>query len=189
VTLPARDGAVSPSFAYLGSAQPATAKAPSPAAPVQAALQYPAPLSAALTTPGRPQAAPAAPQIALHYPAPLSAALKAPNAPTQKTPISASIVAMGEPAVEYFKVAAISPRASVGAPNTFSPMVMRGGMLGDAILRDSGSPARSETPQQASVSPEKRRPVPRDAPPPAPLPAAAPPPPPKGLAPVGGVGM
>lgn len=182
VTVPAPTKAVSPSFVYLGGAEPAVATV---SAPVQDALVYPAPLSAGLVSPALP-AAPEPPKIALHYPAPFPDALRTPNATAPITRVSTSIITMGEPEVEYFEVAAIVPEPRPKQPPNFSPMVMRGGIVGDAIAR-LAVPA-AEAPQQASVREEKPKPVPRDAPPPAPEPAVAPPPPPpKGLGPLRGV--
>lgn len=185
VTLPAREEAVSPSFVYLGGTEPKVAEAPGAAQPALAALHYPAPLAGALNGAETKGAAPV-PQIALHYPPPIPAELKAPSTQTR---ISASVIAMGEPEVEYFKVAAIEPKKPRKRAPDFSPMVIRGGISGDVFASGAPSAPPPREPEQASAPPQTPEPSP-DAPQPVPktpepLPEIAPPPPPpKGMSPL-----
>lgn len=185
VTLPAREEAVSPSFVYLGGAETKVAEAPATTEPVLAALHYPAPLSETLNGAGA-TSAPPVPQIALHYPPPVPAELKASSTQTK---VSASVIAMGEPEVEYFKVAAIEPKKPQKRAPNFSPMVIRGGISGDVFASGVPSAPPPSEPIQASAPPEPPQPTP-DAPQPVPkapepLPEIAPPPPPpKGMAPL-----
>lgn len=182
VTLPAREEAVSPSFVYLGGAEPKIAEAPGTAQPVLAALHYPAPLSGTLNG-AEAKNAPPAPQIALHYPPPVPAELKASS---KQTKVSASVIAMGETEVEYFKVAAIEPKKPQKRAPNFSPMVIRGGISGDVFASGVPSAPPPSAPEQASARPENPKPEPEpqrspDAPEPE---IAPPPPPPKGMAPL-----
>ncbi|MCO5160092.1 MAG: hypothetical protein M9939_03080 [Mesorhizobium sp.] len=182
VTLPAREEAVSASFVYLGGAEPKVAEAPGAAQPPLAALHYPAPLSTALED-VEPNGAKLEPQIALHYPPPVPAEL---TASTTQTRVSASIIAMGEPDVEYFKVAAVEPKQPQKRAPDFSPMVIRGGIFGPAFA-GSPAPAWQDGPHQAAAPSGSPAPLkPSDTP--AEQPKAAPPPaPPKGMSPLEGV--
>lgn len=182
VTLPAREEAVSASFVYLGGAEPKVAEAPATTEPALAALHYPAPLSQTLNG-AEAMSAPPVPQIALHYPPPVPAELKA---ATTQTRVSASIIAMGEPDVEYFEVAAVEPKKTKKRPPDFSPMVIRGGIFGPAFA-GSPAPAWQDGPHQAAApSGSPAPPKPSDTP--AEQPKAVPPPaPPKGMSPLEGV--
>jgi hypothetical protein len=116
----------------------------------------------------------------LKYPMQAPPALATAPAPMQ---ISPSIVAMGEPAVEDFQVAAIAEKKPAAHRPDFAPMVIRGGISGEMFARESSPsamPAPSsphEEPQQASAEPSKPQPQRMPEPPP-PEPARAPPPPP-----------
>jgi hypothetical protein len=119
----------------------------------------------------------------LKYPMQAPPALATAPAPMQVSP---SIVAMGEPAVEDFQVAAIAEKKPAAHRPDFAPMVIRGGISGEMFARESSPsamPAPSsphEEPQQASAEPPKSsKPEPQRMPePPPPEPARAPPPPP-----------
>ncbi len=187
VTLPAPEEAVSPSFVYLGGAEPKAAEAPGAAQPALAALHYPAPLSETLNG-AEATPAPPVPQIALHYPPPVPAELKA---STTQTKVSASIIAMGEPEVEYFEVAAIEPKKPKKRAPDFAPMVIRGGISGEVFATDVPSAPPRKEPEQASARPETPKPEPAPEPQKTPEPPkpdiAPPPPPPKGMAPLSNV--
>lgn len=105
-------------------------------------------------------------------------------------PISASIIAFGEPPVADEKVAAIPKKqASQSKVATTVPMVIRGGIVGDAFATPTvaaaspqpSEPVPAETPNQDPVVAQQ---APRNSGPPAqpdapaPQPAAPPPPPP-----------
>lgn len=178
VTLPAQEEAVSPSFVYLGGAEPKVAEAPGTAQPALAALHYPSPLSETLNDA---EATPplSVPQIALHYPPPVPAEL---NASSTQTRVSASIIAMGEPEVEYFKVAAVEPKKPRKRAPDFSPMVIRGGLFDNVAVVHGPSATHRDMPAKASAPAGTPGPSP-DAPEALPD-IAPPPPPPKGMAPL-----
>ena len=190
VTLSAREESVSPSFVYLGGAEPKSAEGSKTTGAGQsglAALHYPAPRSEALDRPtgagANAEPGKAAPQTALHYPPPVPAELKAARTQTR---VSASVVAMGEPGVEYSKVSAIAPKAPQKRAPDFSPMVIRGGISGDVFARSGPSSPPSAKSQPGSSSSKKQTPE-HSPDTPAQQPEAARPAPPKGMAPVKGV--
>lgn len=113
---------------------------------------------------------------ALNYPLPLPPAAPA-VAPA--TPASPSVVALGEPAVENFQVAAIAEKKPANRRPDFAPMVIRGGISGEMFARESSpvaTPASSQPePAQASAAPTRQtKPEQRRTPEPTPEPVAAP---------------
>jgi hypothetical protein len=197
-TLGAPKAGASPSFVYLGGSEPKLAEAAttggsgaqSPA--LATALQYPAPLGKDLTA-AKPAADDDEPRIALHYPAPIPPGLKAPNGSAPIVRLSRSVIAMGEPEVEYFKVAAVPKRPA--APRfALAPLVIRGGISGDAFVSSGNAPSVPVAPsekkaktEQASarkdMSQEEAKRALEDAAPK----AEEPPPPPKGMSPLSGM--
>ena len=84
------------------------------------------------------------------------AAMPAPAQPPIAEPghvdiISPSIIAMGEPAVANENVAAIDGETKKSGPSTM-PMVIRGGVVGDAFSAPSGGPVAVQ-PQAAAQEP------------------------------------
>jgi hypothetical protein len=189
VTLPAPEKSVSPSFVYLGGDAPKAAegsKSPTAGQSGLAALHYPAPrwesLDRPIGTGAKDDPGKAAPLNALHFPPQLPADLKAARTPTR---LSASVVAMGEPGVEYSNVSAVAPKTPQKRAPDFSPLVIRGGISGHAFA--SGEPAAP--PAEPGEAPAPREePMQQHSPdPPAQQREAARPAPPKGMAPVKGV--
>lgn len=137
-----------------------------------------------------PEAAPAmsaaaSPNLpALNYPAPLAATPMAAAPIAQASP---SIVALGEPAVENFQVAAIAEKKPASHKPNFTPMVIRGGISGELFARESSpavTPASSSpsqpVPEQASAAPTRQtKAEQRRTPEPTPEADEAPPPPSK----------
>lgn len=87
--------------------------------------------------------------------------------------ISHSIIAMGEPPVTFEQVAAIEPAKAHSGP-TALPMVIRGGIIGDAFI----SPAPSQPGQQVVEASGKAPAKPSSPQPASPQPATPPPAPP-----------
>lgn len=87
------------------------------------------------------------------------------------TIISPSIFALGEPAVEDMHVAAVEEKPARRGPN-FAPMVIRGGLRGDAFERGFVP----QTQPVAERAPPRQQPQRRPEPAPDPMPAAPPPP-------------
>lgn len=166
LTLPAEKAAISRSMVFFGTPPMAIAKAPEAPAAVSTDDAI-------------------VPDIALAYPAPLDPALRparpAPAA-VPYTMLSPSIIALGEPAqpVEDMNVAAIGNNGPALRRPDLAPMVIRGGIAGDAFSRATPLPAgpaneaSMPAPDQVSAQPTKDKPGPRM---PDPLPTPAPPPP------------
>ncbi|MGE0501599.1 MAG: hypothetical protein AB7I79_08005 [Rhizobiaceae bacterium] len=155
VLAPMKDN-VGPSIVILGEPRPVAASRPFAPVPVaEAPLSYPYPEES--------------PTVVL--------------APIEPEPfvVSASIVAMGTPAISYDKVAAIGgagPRPTPRPPFSM-PVVMRGGIVGDAFpdsqapSLEGESPAAASSPEDAASGQASRRPdAPRQPEQPAPPPAA-----------------
>lgn len=202
VTVPLNREATSPSVVHLG-APPETAVAPKPAeAPaIEVALHYPAPLSLSFAahadTPAEATKSQAVPDekmlLALHYPPPLPGGI---DASVAQTRVSASVIAMGEPAVEYFKAAAVKPETPARSLFAGMPLLMRGGIRGDAFPGGEAASTPETVPlTQASVPAGTPKSAPAKAPEPAvretvdpPVDnAAEPSSPPRGIAPLKGV--
>lgn len=197
-TLGAPKAGASSSFVYLGGSEPTLAEAPKTAAPqaknpvLDTALDYPAPLGKDLAT-AKPATDDETPRIALHYPAPMPPGLKAPNGSAPIVKVSRSVIAMGEPEVEYFKVAAV-PKKPAAPRFALAPLVIRGGISGDAFESSGVAPSVPVAPaekkaktQQASArkdmsQEEAKRALEETAPK-----AEEPPPPPKGISPLSGM--
>lgn len=174
-----------------------TAAAPAAASSfvmLERAATQPSPSIILFVEPGAPQAAarPAAPELLggprLVYPAAApSFAAARPEIPAAAEPftrVSPSVIAMGEPAVEATIVASITPDRPMRDPH-LPPMVIRGGLAGDAFVRGSGLAAQAVAPSEASArAPAPALPnapgqppqpeAPRAPPPPAPQAPAAP---------------
>lgn len=99
--------------------------------------------------------------------------------PQRYARLSASVIAMGEPAVEPTIVAAIQPEPKPVRNPHLPPMVIRGGLFGDVFQRGDGqnrqpaehqAPATAEAPgRPAPAAPgQQRQPEPSKAPPPPP---------------------
>lgn len=135
----------------------------------------PAPAMSAAASPNLP---------ALNYPAPLA---PIPMAAAPIAQASPSIVALGEPAVENFQVAAIAEKKPASRKPNFAPMVIRGGISGELFARESPpavTPASSSpsqpVPEQASAAPTRQtKAEQRRTPEPTPEADEAPPPPSK----------
>lgn len=194
VALPLHQEAMSPSVVYLG-ARPEVAVAPKPAeAPaIEIALHYPAPLSLSLAAHAGTPAEVVKSDVgsaenslpALHYPPPLPGGIKAPAAQTR---VSASVIAIGEPAVEYFDVAAVKPERPARPLFASMPLVMRGGIRGDAFPGGEAASTPETVPvTQASSPARKTVSEPAKAPEPAEDDTAEPPARPNGIAPLKGV--
>lgn len=113
----------------------------------------------------------------LSYPYPGEAtADSAPMFQPEPFRISASIIAMGEPPVAMEQVAAIDPEPKSREHDAL-PLVIRGGVLGDAFTR-SAVPVSANAQQQAASSAPSSPKMPDPAPEPvAPAPASTPSPP------------
>lgn len=145
-----------------------------------------------IKTIGLPKAPLSASGTALSYPYPAEPLPHvAHGAPPGEVALSPSVVAMGEPAISFDKVAAISDKTRTRQSLSL-PMVIRGGVVGDAFSRAEppapqtlptdadagGSGGSGSTQTEASAGggskpPEPKSPPEQPAPPP---PAAAPPP-------------
>ncbi|MDP3896636.1 MAG: hypothetical protein Q8Q62_08165 [Mesorhizobium sp.] len=162
MTLPAEKAAISRSMVFYGT-----------------------PPEVIATAPAQPAASPGddaiVPDVALAYPAPLDPALR-PAPPAPYTMLSPSIIALGEPAqpVEDMNVAAIGNSPPALRRSEPAPMVIRGGIAGDAFARETppqagpANEAPTPAPEQVSARPTKDNPGPRM---PDPQPTPAPPPP------------
>jgi len=190
VTLPAQVRPSSPSIVHLGSAAPVTAKA----SPARLEATTPGAGAAAVAeAPEGERSDPALPtEVALRYPAPVPDELK-PSGANATLVVSRSVIAMGEPAVEMFKVAAVDGGKRQTPRFALAPLVIRGGISGDAFGTPGPAPlvAVDSAPSESPSPPAPRRERARqeavsEEPAPAPQPEALPPPP-KGIAPLRGV--
>ncbi len=165
VTLPLH-GDVSPSVMHLGTAPDIAAAAK----PVEAVTSQVRPNETLPT---------------LRYPPPMPRGL---DVPVAQTRVSASVIAMGAPAVEDFEVAAVKPEKPARSLFASMPLVMRGGIRGDAFPGGHAASTPETVPvTQASAPTGKPKPEPAKAPEPAEDDTAEPPAPPNGIAPLKGV--
>lgn len=165
VTLPLH-GEVSPSVMHLGTAPDiATAARPGEAVTSQTGPDETLP--------------------ALRYPPPMPRGL---GMPVAQTIVSASVIAMGAPAVEDFEVAAVKPEKPARPLFASMPLVMRGGIRGDAFPGGHAASTPETVPvTQASSPARKTVSEPAKAPEPAEDDTAEPPARPNGIAPLKGV--
>lgn len=163
VTLPAETATISRSMVFFGTPAPATPRADG--ADLQEVVET----------------------VALNYPAPIglrgdpTTEAGSPRAlfPDPFTQISPSVIALGEPAqeVENMEVAAIGAKTPATRGPRFAPMVIRGGITGDAfqsVQPAIADPGMSPAPVQVSSPPTRNSPGPAA---PEPMPTPAPPPP------------
>lgn len=115
--------------------------------------------------------------VPLAYPLPWSETRSA-GGPVARV-ISASIIAMGQPAVTFEKVAAVAPEKKPKHRPAPLPVVIRGGIVGDAFSSPvPTSAAASRHEQQVVEAPTKSPAKPASPKAPSPQPAAPPPAPP-----------
>jgi hypothetical protein len=129
-----------------------------------------APASMAERTPPEPDTA--EPRVALSYPAPGGA-----PGPEAMRRVSPSIIALGQPIpeVSYEKLAAIEPPAPTPKKRPdFSPMVIRGGIVGDAFSGSRTMPAATTASEAAAVTGSPDNPIRKPKEPEPAMPEAAP---------------
>lgn len=117
------------------------------------------------------------PLVPLSYPLPWDQSRSSGHAGAIRV-ISPSIIAMGEPPVTFEQVAAIEPPKTAKphrGPSSL-PMVIRGGIIGDAFI--SSAPMPSEPKQQVVEASGKAPAKPSSPQPASPQPATPPPAPP-----------
>ena len=160
VTLEPLETSLGPSMIVLGEPSPSVMQIPAPAAdPVAtAALSYP-------------------------YPGDKVGNQVAAAASSSFVTLSRSMIALGEPSVTFEKVAAIAPQEPSPRPRSL-PLVIRGGVLGDAFVRSApasvaitpeSTQEATSAPADGPASPRREEPT-REPVAPAPAPVAPTPP-------------
>jgi hypothetical protein len=176
VTLEPLETSLGPSMIVLGEPSPSVMQIPAPAAdPVaMAALSYPYPGDKVVVSGDR---------VVVSGDRVTAGDRLSQSASSSFVTLSRSMIALGEPPVAFEKVAAIAPQEPSSRPRSL-PLVIRGGVLGDAFVRSAPAsvaitpePTQEATsaPAGGPASPRREEPT-REPVAPAPAPVAPAPP-------------